>query len=451
MVTLSVMHNGSTNLPLKRSDGIVIPDAPVRAIHEDCQSVVMDQIRHGITAEKHGFDKMFFTEHHFQPTGAEFSTNPMMSQMYIAAKTETIRLAQAANIITWHDPVRFAEQVALLDIVSDGRAEIGVGRGYQPRENEVLGQYWGGTIQDQEKNRASWKEKLAIMKAAWTEDVFSYDGEFHEVPPSWTKWHHDQDRAYFADSVTEYEVEDVIDWKEGDIYSSSLWNPILAGGSTLRSMSVFPQPLQDPYPQLWQPVTSRRSIRGAAQEGINGYFNAEPNELLKDRVAWYMEDAEAAEWPDHRPEHDGDPFRYGWDDERNRGLAVSRFVFNTDVHDTETFERWKLGQEHAWDFYGPFGFSAIFSEDRDPDTKVTADMLIEEEVAIVGGTDELIEKIARIKETCGFEDFHFAPSFEIGGITGEEADEQLIAFANDVMPYLREEFPSHETPPASDD
>jgi alkanesulfonate monooxygenase SsuD/methylene tetrahydromethanopterin reductase-like flavin-dependent oxidoreductase (luciferase family) len=59
-----------------------------------------------------------------------------------------------ANILPWHDPIRLAEQVALLDIISDGWTEVGIGRGYQPREAAILGQYWSGTMQDEEKNRA---------------------------------------------------------------------------------------------------------------------------------------------------------------------------------------------------------------------------------------------------------------------------------------------------------
>ena len=62
-----------------------------------------------------------------------------MVQMAVAAHTKRIRLGQAANIIVWHHPVRLAEQIALLDVISGGRVECGIGRGYQPRENETLG------------------------------------------------------------------------------------------------------------------------------------------------------------------------------------------------------------------------------------------------------------------------------------------------------------------------
>jgi alkanesulfonate monooxygenase SsuD/methylene tetrahydromethanopterin reductase-like flavin-dependent oxidoreductase (luciferase family) len=169
---LGFFHNGSTTLPLKRAEnGIVIPDATVREMHEDMQTVLKDQIRHGVVADKYGLDRAFFTEHHFELSGGEFSTNPLMSQMAVAAQTDDITLCQMGNILPWHDPIRLAEQTSLLDVYSGGRAEIGIGRGYQPREAEVLGaQYWGGTCMNDEKNRRVFEEKFELLKQAWTED-----------------------------------------------------------------------------------------------------------------------------------------------------------------------------------------------------------------------------------------------------------------------------------------
>jgi len=106
----------------------------------------VNQVRQGILAEKLGFQSFWLTEHHFQPEGAEMSPNPLMVQMSVAAHTKRIRLGQAANIIVWHHPVRLAEQIALLDVISGGRVECGIGRGYQPRENETLGRPYGSTM-----------------------------------------------------------------------------------------------------------------------------------------------------------------------------------------------------------------------------------------------------------------------------------------------------------------
>ncbi|MFC4540365.1 LLM class flavin-dependent oxidoreductase [Halosolutus amylolyticus] len=442
MVQIAAIHNGSTNLPTKRTeDGSLITDASLREVHQDCQQLVKDQIEHGVKAEQHGFDRIFFTEHHFELTAAEFSPNPMMSQMAIASQTEDIKLCQGTNIITWHDPVRFAEQAAMLDILSDGRAEIGVGRGYQPRENEVLGgQYWGGTIQDQEKNRASFEEKFEIIKKAWTEDLFSHQGEFHTIPPSYTKWHHDHEKAFLESDVTEYEVDDVMDWKNADYYSSDLWNSVVSGGSTLKSLSVFPQPMQEPYPQLWQPVSTYRSCDWAAQNGVNGMTFAHTEGVRKNLERYYSA-AEEAGWPDRRPEYDGEPFRHGWDEERERGFITGRWIFNTEVGDDETFEKWKQGVEHTWDFFGPFGFTAPIT--GDPEQVPTAEELEEKGVIIAGDTDHIVDRVLTQAEMLGYEEhFNFAIFFETSGVSNEKTNKQLEAFGEKVLPHLEEEYPS---------
>lgn len=435
MAEFTVIHNGSTNLPLKRTeDGTVIPDASIEEIHADSRQILKDQVEHGVKAERYGFDRISYTEHHFQLAAAEFSPNPLLTEMAVASRTDEIKLVQLANIITWHDPIRFAEQTAQLDVVSDGRVEIGIGRGYQPRENEVLGQYWGGTIQDQEKNRITFEEKLDLIKRAWSEDAISFTGEEHAIPPQHTKWHHRQEKLYLEDEVSEADLEDYIDWKEGDLYSRGLWSPVVSGGSTLSGLSVFPQPVQEPHPQLWQPVTSYRSVRNCARNGINGISFGDPN--VADNMEVYHEEAEEAGWPDHRPEHDGVPFGFGWDEERQRGLAAGLWVFNTEVADDETFERWKLGLEHGWDYFGPFGFNRAIT--GDVEQRATAEQVIECGCAFVGDSDSIIDQVATFKEDTGMTDIHLGIFFETGGLSGEEADEQLRTFGEAVIPYFEE-------------
>lgn len=444
MATFGVIHNGSTNVPLKRvetEDGEeqVIPDASVREIHEDAKQVLKDQVEHAVVAEENDFDRVSFTEHHFQIVGAEFSPNPLMTCLSAASQTSEIKLCQWANIISWHDPIRFAEQAAQLDIMSDGRAEIGIGRGYQPREAEVLGdQYWGGTIQDQEKNRVVFEEKFDIIKKAWTEDMFSENGYYHHIPPKHTKWHHLQERVYLEDDVTEFEVDDMLDWKEGDLYSQGLWNPVVSGGTRLTALSVFPQPEQDPYPQLWQPVTSYRSVRWCARNGVNGVSFGDPN--VGNKMEVYHEEAEEHDWPDHRPEHDGEPFAFGWDDERERGIGVGRWIFDTTAADEETYERWKLGLEHGWDYFGPFGFNRAITGDLD--VRADAEKLMDSGVAIAGDPDEIFDELCRLKEDTGTEDLNLLIFFETGGLDGAEINHQLEAFSEKVMPRLEEQYPS---------
>lgn len=456
-MNFGVWHNGNTNLPLKETDdGIVIPDASLSEMHEDRRQVARERIEHGILADQRGYGRLTFTEHHFIVTGAEFSPNPLQSQTVVAYETEEIKLRQVANILSWHDPVRLAEQTAMLDVVSDGRAEVGIGRGYQPRENEILGQYWGGGVGDQEKNRASFEEKVEIVRKAWTEDGFSHRGQFHQVPPTWTRWHHPQERAYLADEVTEYEVEDYIDWGEGSVEETDL-DPrypdvVSEGASTLRGVSVFPQPVQEPHPQLWEPVGSPRSIRFAAENGINPYLAGARDPAEIDRVVeQYYDAVEAAGWPDRRPEFDGEPFERPWDEARQRGFTIYVPVFDTEIADEDTYERWLRGIKGYWQYIGFFGFAGGLPtgegehpiellRDLDPE------LFVERDLYLAGDAEYIADRLANVAETLGAEEISFDLAFENMGITGEEADAQLEAFADRVMPYLEEEFPGADGP-----
>ncbi len=198
MLEIGVFHNGASSLPvITTKDGVTLNDGSLAQVHQAAQATLVNQVRQGILAEKLGFQSFWLTEHHFQPEGAEMSPNPLMVQTAIAANTRRIRLGQAANIIVWHHPVRLAEQIATLDVISGGRVECGIGRGYQPRENETLGRPYGSTIQDQERNRKAFEEAVAILKKCWTEPSFSHHGENFSIPPSYTKWNHKQTIAYF--------------------------------------------------------------------------------------------------------------------------------------------------------------------------------------------------------------------------------------------------------------
>jgi hypothetical protein len=190
---------------------------------------------------QHGCFPPNVTVARFQPEGAEMSPNPLMVQTAIAANTRRIRLGQAANIIVWHHPVRLAEQIATLDVISGGRVECGIGRGYQPRENETLGRPYGSTIQDQERNRKAFEESVAIMRKCWTEPSFSHHGENFSIPPSYTKWNHKQTIAYFQMDKVERRLEDVLSLGDPDMYSSG--NLVQATTTTLRELQVFPQPV----------------------------------------------------------------------------------------------------------------------------------------------------------------------------------------------------------------
>ena len=437
MLEVGIFHNGASELPVTRTrNGIVVNDGSLEQVHASNQRTVVNQIRQGILADKAGFNYFFLTEHHFQPEGAEFSTNPLQSETAIAVRTKRIRLGQAANILPWHHPVRIAEQAAILDVVSGGRLEFGIGRGYQPREAEVFG--WPfSTIQDQERNRAFYQEAYDIILKCWTKESFCHHGQFYTIPPVFTRWNHRQTIAYFETSKAGRKLEEVLSIGKPDPYGGP--NPVLQSSTTLKEIQVFPQPLQKPYPQIWEPLTTERSIRWAAQRGVNGYFIVEPNTRLRKNIEMYYEEAEKNGWPDRANKG---RFKFGWDAQRRRGVVTCRQIHLAlpGKDKDRELKRFKDGLELQWDYYGPFGFAAVLAQADEPmrsnEDRVTGDELIKKEVALFGTATDVAEKIMRTKESCGYEDFMFHTWFEMGGFSGEEIEEQMQYFAEDVLPLL---------------
>jgi alkanesulfonate monooxygenase SsuD/methylene tetrahydromethanopterin reductase-like flavin-dependent oxidoreductase (luciferase family) len=439
MIEVGIFHNGAMDIPRMTTTGhgTNVVNCTLGEGHDSQQRVLVGQVRMGILADQLGYDYFWMTEHHFQPEGIEFSPNPLLAQAAIAARTKSIRLGQAANIITWHHPIRLAEQIAMLDVISGGRVEAGLGRGYQPREAEVFGWPYGSTIQDQERNRSYWEEAYEIILKAWTQESFSHHGEFFSIPPSYTKWHHQQTIDYYSQPGVGRTLEEVLNIRAPDMYSM-MGSGVTATTTTLKEISVYPHPVQKPHPQLWFPATSERTIRLAAGLGMNTYFFFEPKSRLKANVDIYFDECEKRGWPDRL---NRGPFKYGWDSERRRGMAFGRWVHIAEkgIGDLDRAGRM---MEMTWDYYGPFGFNALFcelDEPMDPKRRITTEAALGYEVAIYGSVQEVIEKIMRLKEYLGFEDFHFLAFLELPGFTNEEQEEQAQCFAEEVLPVLRRE------------
>jgi alkanesulfonate monooxygenase SsuD/methylene tetrahydromethanopterin reductase-like flavin-dependent oxidoreductase (luciferase family) len=136
-----------------------------------------DETKHlGLLAEPLGFDFLFVTEHHRTPYG--LSPNPLQIMAYFAGRTTRIALGTAVVVLPWHDPIRVAEDIALLDnLAEDRRITIGLGRGAAASEYEHL-------RIDQETSRERFDEAAEIVRAALSQEQFSYDGEIFHIPPT---------------------------------------------------------------------------------------------------------------------------------------------------------------------------------------------------------------------------------------------------------------------------
>jgi probable F420-dependent oxidoreductase len=167
-----------------------------------------DYIDYVSEAEALGFDSVFLVEHHF--TGINQVSASISFLTYLAAKTERIRLGTAVVVLPWHNPVLLAEQAATLDLLSDGRLDFGIGRGYRHNEFHGFGM-------DMAEAGDRYEEAIEVIRRAWTTSGrFSHKGKY---------WH-------FNDVVVE------------------------------------PTPAQKPHPPLWIGANSAASIRRAGETGF---------------------------------------------------------------------------------------------------------------------------------------------------------------------------------------
>src|SRR5579871_579931 len=136
---------------------------------------VLDQV---VLAEEMGFNNFWSVEHHFQP-GFSHSSAPEVLYGALSQRTQRIRIGHAVVLLPfpYNHPVRVAERVATLDILSHGRVEVGTGRSATVQE-------LGGFGIPAEETRARWEEALRMLVRIWTspDGTFSYKGRYFDIP-----------------------------------------------------------------------------------------------------------------------------------------------------------------------------------------------------------------------------------------------------------------------------
>jgi alkanesulfonate monooxygenase SsuD/methylene tetrahydromethanopterin reductase-like flavin-dependent oxidoreductase (luciferase family) len=200
-------------------------------------------------ADALGYDSISFTEHHFHVEGFELSNNPVLLDLFVAMQTRRIRVGQLGIVLPAQNPIRVAEDIAMLDHMTGGRANAGFARGYQRRWVDIMAQQTHGihgAVPHQHDeidaaNRAAFEECFRIIKKAWTEDLLTYEGRYWRVPAGETPW---------------------------TLESTARYGAGIADG-VVRAVGVVPKPLQKPHPPLFQPfASSEGSIRWCAKEDV---------------------------------------------------------------------------------------------------------------------------------------------------------------------------------------
>jgi len=184
-----------------------------------------------------GYDAVWLAEHHF--TGYSVCPSVHVMAAHVASRTQNLRIGTGVTLAAFYHPLRIAEEVALLDVLTDGRINWGAGRGFDPREFSIF-----GVPPDESAER--FREAVEIVLAAWTNEKLSYQGRFHQY-------------------------EDV---------------------------EVLPKPRQQPHPPTWVAATSPPAIQWAANRGLSILMDPHsPHPEIARKLEMYREGLDKAGHP----------------------------------------------------------------------------------------------------------------------------------------------------------
>lgn len=369
---------------------------------------MIEQVREiAIRADTLGLDAVALTEHHFHSEGLELSPAPLPFLVDLAARTQRIKLATLIMALPTWDPLRLAEEIAMLDHLTQGRFIAGLGRGYQDRWVKVLGQKYGvagassDDSADDRHNRAVFEELYAIMKAAWTEDAIAYDGNHYQVP------------APFADGIA--------GWPVSGNWTAKYGAPDeLDEAGTIRKISVVPKPYTEPHPEIWSALSGGSdTIDWCAREGVTLWSLAAASTIGD--VARAYRDASAA---------------HATARALGERFGAFRMVYLGDSYD-EAFERGASALGDAFvRYFSGFGFFESFRRPGETgDVPISFERMVEARFAIVGTPDQVREQIAELRDD--FNPEWFGWYFDQGLMPQAELLRQLDTFARDVMPEFR--------------
>lgn len=187
-----------------------------------------DLIEQACAAERLGFSDVWLTEHYF--TGESVYCDSLMFAAALAMRTERVRIGFAVVQMPFHHPVRLATQLALLDNLSKGRIDVGIGKGTVYNEYEFVGHGLRST-----DSRERMEEAVEIIERAWREAPLDYEGRFHR----------------------------------------------------LHVPAIRPRPVQQPGPPLWRSVISPGSFRECGRLGVPILTARLPVERIRERWATY--------------------------------------------------------------------------------------------------------------------------------------------------------------------
>jgi alkanesulfonate monooxygenase SsuD/methylene tetrahydromethanopterin reductase-like flavin-dependent oxidoreductase (luciferase family) len=335
------------------------------------------------TLDRLGYDGVGFNEHHTSPYGLMNSPNIMAASA--AQRTRRLKLLIYGNLLPLHDPLRLAEELAMLDCLSGGRIVSGFARGI-PREHNV----YTVPLRD---SRARFEEAWEIIRRAWTEESFSYTGKF---------------------------------WSYANV-------------------AIWPRPVQQPHPPVWVPVTgSKETIEWAGRHDVPITPGLVPTRGLREDIIRYY--ARCLSEHGHRltPEHliiQASAYVADSKAQAVREAGPYTLYFNQTLFSHGNISDASLQRDAGYlssgsfDYVRPENMHAV-SGDRERFRGMTmADVERDAEQMAWGTADEVIERITSAADHAGANTVLI--NMNRGAMPQEMFLEQIHRFGSKVLPVLQ--------------
>ncbi len=328
----------------------------------------------GDLAEPLGFDSLFALEHHF--TGYSMSPAPLQLLSYYAGRTRRVTLGTCVIVLPWHDPIRVAEQIALLDIISGGRTLMGFGRGAASVEYE-------GFRIPMEEARPRFVESAQLIIKALENETFDWQGEFYRIPTMSIRPRpiSHPERRFYASSVSPE--------------SSEIMAKLGFG------MMVV---MQNEWAKAAEDIHRYREITRSV-----GHTPRPP--IILTNVACAETRQEARDWA---VQYLGEK----WD-------SIDNHYHFSDGH---------LGAVKGYESYGKL--AKTYTKMKDPSFRDKATEFYVS-IQIAGNPDDCIQQIAELRRLTGMD--HLVTEFSFGSMPHHLAERNMRLFAEKVMPVLQKD------------
>ena len=330
-------------------------------------------IRQGQLMERCGFGYYWTLEHQGSYVGAV--TSPQMFLTALARHTESIRLGTMIWQLPFHHPVRLAQDIAILDHLSGGRAEFGTGVGVH--EHEFI--RWGLNFYDRQ---AMGEESLDIVELAWKGDgTVTYEGKFWQI----------------------------------------------------KEALIQPTPLQRPHPPIWAAVHSPRAIDFAARRGYHMAQNIDTDDSMTKKFAEWREAWKGYGHKGPMPRQFLMRVVHVAETDEKAHEQAQQYLMEANTLGRELVAASQVGFGSH-----PRGMGSEDSEDIRERGRIfrecarSYDFWLDNGLALVGSPDTVISKIAEGREKIGYD--HFAGKFHIGRMPHAMVESSIRLFGEEVIP-----------------